>query len=99
MTQVVTYHCKMCNARFGPLGFHGYNPKSKTGEIPGICKTCKVIMVLSVENGNILNSKCSKCEKTRIFFDGTCPICKSDQVVFFDVKMPGFEQKANKVAL
>lgn len=99
MTQVVSYICNACNARFGPMGFHGYIPKSKTGELPGVCGTCKEIVVLRVKDGHIINEKCPQCENPRILFDGTCPICNSDKIVFFDVQMPGFEQKAEKVAL
>jgi hypothetical protein len=99
MTQVVTYICKECNARFGPMGFHGYNPKSKTGEIPGICKMCKEIIVLKLEKGVITNEICPKCKNSRILFEGHCPICKSNQMVFSELNMPGYEQKAKKVQL
>ncbi len=97
MTDVITYTCKSCQKSFGPIGMHGYMPGEGNGELPVVCKKCKNIFVGRIENKRITNSNCSNCKALLVLFDGKCPSCGSSNMVFTDMRMKGFEQKAPAV--
>ncbi|MFH1784969.1 MAG: hypothetical protein ABH842_00935 [Candidatus Micrarchaeota archaeon] len=91
MTEVVEYFCKSCGKKYGPLGMHGFMPDHGTGELPVVCKTCKIIFVGKYEK-NVLVNKCSICNSIPSDFDKKCPNCGSSEMYFKDTRF-GIEGK------
>ena len=94
MTEVVTYKCKACGASFGPMGMHGYAAREGTGELPVVCRVCKDMFVGRFIDGNMSNPNCPKCKGQLTLFDGKCPACGEQSMIFEDMRMQGFEQSA-----
>jgi len=94
MTEVVTYKCKACGASFGPLGMHGYAAREGTGELPVVCRACKAMFVGRFIDGEMSNPNCPKCKGQLTLFEGKCPACGEQSMVFEDMRMQGFEQRA-----
>lgn len=87
MTEVVKYRCKDCEKEYGPLGMHGFNPKEGNGELPMVCKECKIMLVGKFEENKLVNSKCSKCSKDFENFKNECPNCGSKNMQWTDIRM------------
>ncbi len=97
MTDVITYKCKSCQKSFGPMGFHGYMPKEGDGELPVVCEKCQNIYVGCVKGKKLETPNCFYCGSELTFFDGKCPSCNSSVMIFEDMRIKGFEQKAPPV--
>ena len=80
MTAVDVFRCKGCGLHSGPFGTHGYDAKSGTGELMGVCVECKKLAVVKVEKGEF-TSGC-RCGAAYKAFDGACPKCGSDRCGF-----------------
>ena len=91
MTEVVVYRCTRCDARFGPMGFHGWDPSTRSGELPMACAACKKIFVGRFVEGE-LRGGCPGCAGEGKVLGPVCPVCGEAALVFGDVRMPGFER-------
>lgn len=93
MTEVVEYFCKSCGKKHGPLGMHGVNPETGDGELPVVCKKCKIIFVGYFKK-KFAENNCPKCNSKPLLFDGSCPNCGSKEMYFRDIRF-GVERKCN----
>lgn len=92
MTEVVRYRCTNCEATFGPMGFHGWDPARRSGELPMACAACKILFVGRFLEGKLQPPGCPACHGEGEPLGPVCPVCGQASLVFGDVRMPGFER-------
>lgn len=81
MTLVQMFRCRACKYEQGPFGTHGFDPKTKSGELIGKCPKCQTLSVVRFAGGQFQGA-CHVCKTPFEGHDGRCPRCGSRECGF-----------------
>ena len=81
MTMLERFRCRACGYLWGPIGTHGFEPATRSGELVGHCVACSKLAVVRVIAG-VIQQKCPSCQGDFVQHGGECPQCGSRDARF-----------------